>query len=418
MKLLAAMIEARFLKKVGNAIGKFFEKLRKAIDWALSYIPRRILCYTSKVQNNKIFFMTFNHQYTCNPKYICEEIMRQELPVEMVWAVTNAQLKNKEIRNSFPKDVKLVVRGTYEFFKEIVTSKIWIDNAFNFTWNPMPKKKNQFYIQNWHGSLGLKRIGKENVGSRRWAFSAKLNAKYVNLCVSNSTFETGVFRETHWPKNKILELGHARNDILFADAATQAKLKEKVLSYYGIPENTKIALYAPTFRNDDSADVFDLDHTRFLDALEKRFGGNWVLLNRYHFKSKTANKMFGQQTVDQRILSATEYPDIQELMVASDVGITDYSSWIYDFMLTGRPGFLYVPDLKEYDQERGFYYPLSETPFPFDETNEGLVEKVLAFDMDTYKEKHAQFLEARGCKEQGTAAKQIVEIIKKRCGLN
>ena len=179
-----------------------------------------------------------------------------------------------------------------------------------------------------------------------------------------------------------------------------------------------MVLYAPTYRDNDVAGTFDLEHSRILDALQERFGGDWVLLNRYHFKTKKGRTgLTKAMEEDERILTASAYPDIQELMVAADVGITDYSSWIYDFMLTGRPGFLYVPDLDEYDQKRGFYYPLSETPFPYSETNDGMVEKILAFDQKTYEEKHAQFMEARGCKEQGTAAKEIVEIIKKQCGL-
>ena len=379
---------------------------------------KHYIAQTSKVQKNKIMFMTFNHEYACNPKYICEEIIRQNLPVEMVWAVLTPQLKKQKIYKVFPKQVKLVVRGTYEFFKELATSKIWIDNALVATWNPLPKKKEQFYIQTWHGSLGLKRIGKENVGNRRWSFAASLNSKVVDLCMSNSTFETGVFRETHWPKNRILELGHARNDILFADETTRAAIKAKVFEYFEIPEGTKVALYAPTFRNDDTAGVFDLDRTRFLDALQQRFGGEWMLLNRFHMKTKNGRKgLTAAMEEDPRIVSAAAYPDIQELMVASDVGITDYSSWICDFYLTGRPAFLYTPDLADYDQERGFYYPLNETPSPIAETNDELEEKILSFDPKAYAEKNAQFMKARGSKEQGTAAKEIVEIIKKQCGL-
>lgn len=417
-KITKNMVEGRLLKVTFKATWTFIKKLptriRALIDWGLAVPSRLLLCYTSKVQTNKIIFMTFNHMYMCNPKYICEEINRQNLPVEMVWAVKTPQLKSRD----FPKNMKLVVRGTYQFFKEMVTAKVWIDNAFGFTWNPIPKKKDQFYLQTWHGSFGLKRMGKEDVKNRRWSFSAALNAKWVDLCVSNSTFETELFRQTHWPKNPILELGHARNDILFADADTQAAIKAKVCEYFEIPEDTKIALYAPTFRNDDAAGTFDLDHSRFLDSLEQRFGGSWVLLNRYHFKTKKARKGLKKVIVeDERILSATAYPDIQELMVASDVGMTDYSSWICDFMLTGRPGFLYTPDLQDYDQERGFYYPLTDTPFPIAETNDELEEKILAFDEETYAIKNQQFLEARGCKEQGTAAKEIVEIIKKQCGL-
>lgn len=419
MKIIKSMVEGQFLKKSFAAIGKFFKRLRVAIDWGISIIPRLILCYTSKVQKNKIVFMTFNHNYGCNPKYICEEILRQNLPVEMVWCVKTPQIKNRALRESFPENMKLVVRGTYPFFKEIVTSKVWIDNAFGFTWNPIPKKRSQFYIQTWHGSFGLKRMAREDVKNRRWSFASRLNARYVDVCLSNSTFENELFRQTHWPKNKILDIGHPRNDILFADGAQKDEITAKVREYFEIPEDTKIALYAPTFRNNDASGVFDLDHSRFLDALQTRFGGNWVLLNRYHMKTQNARKGFGKIiAADERIMSATQYPDIQELMVAADVGVTDYSSWICDYMLTGKPGFLYTPDLQEYDQERGFYYPLSDTPFPIAETNDEMEANVLAFDKSVYDVKHAQFLEARGCKEQGTAAKEIVEIIKEKCGLN
>ena len=407
------------VKKSIIACKRLYSRARKVLTLAAAMPARYWTAYTSKVKNNKIIFMTFSHTYSCNPKYICEEILRQELPVEMVWCVKTAQLKSPAARATFPENMKMVVRGTKPFFKEIATSKVWIDNAFGFTWNPMPKKKNQFYIQNWHGSFGLKRMGKEDVKSRRWAFSASLNARYADVCISNSTFETDLYRKTHWPKNKILELGHARNDILFADDETKAQIKKKVFEYFGIPKGAKVALYAPTFRNKDQSDIYDLDHSRFLDALEKRFGGDWVLLNRYHFKVKRAKKQFGKvMATDERLLSATAYPDIQELMVAADVGITDYSSWICDFMLTDRPSFLYTPDLSDYDQERGFYYPLSDTPFPIAETNDEMEANVLSFDQEVFSKKNKEFLEARGCKEQGTAAKEIVEIIKQQCGLS
>jgi len=411
------MVEGKLLKVFFKATVRFFKNLPKKtrafIDWSLAVPSRLLLCYTSKVQKNKIIFLTFNHAYMCNPKYISEEIIRQNLPVEMVWAVKSKQLKSKE----FPKGMRKVVRGTYPFFKEMVTSKIWIDNAFGFTWNPIPKKRSQFYIQTWHGSMGLKRMGKEDVKNRRWSFASALNAKWVDLCVSNSTFETEVFRQTHWPKNKILELGHARNDIFFADDETKAAIVARVRERFEIDDDKKIAIYAPTFRNDDSTACYDLDRTRFLDALEEKFGGEWVLLNRYHMKTLKARKK-KVAAVDHRIINATAYPDIQELMLASDAGITDYSSWICDFVLTGRPGFIYAPDLDDYDQERGFYYPLEETPFPVAQTNEELVEKILDFDADLYAQKKESFLKARGCIENGTAAKQIVEIIKEKCGLN
>ena len=309
--------------------------------------------------------------------------------------------------------MRLVVRNSYEYFKEIASAKVWVDNALCFPWEPVPKKKDQFYLQTWHGSMGLKRIGVNDVKERKWAKAAKLGTKWTDLCISNSTFETGVFRETHWPETEILELGHARNDILFADEEEKAEIRARVCEFFGITEDKKIALYAPTFRNGDNTKYYNMNYNRVLDALEKKFGGDWVLLNRFHFKTKitraggTSRKIFG----------ATEYPDMQELMVAADVGITDYSSWICDFVLTGRPGFIYAPDLSSYNKERGFYYPLESTPFPIAENNNELEARILDFDMDEYSRKKEVFLQERGCKENGDAAKKIVEIIKEKCGI-
>ena len=398
-------------EKKDKFIAKTFRKLRKLFVWVLAIPARLWLTYTSPVQKNKVIFLTFNHTYTCNPKYICEEILRQKLPLEIVWVVKPHQLTGTD----FPECAKRVVHGKGPYFKELVTAKVWVDNAFGFTWNPLPaKKKNQFYIQTWHGSMGLKRIGRENVKNKRWSIAARLNARWADLCVSNSSFETDVFRQTHWPKNRIEELGHARNDIFFFDDSAKAKIITRVRQHFGIAENKKIALYAPTFRNNDATACYDLDHGQFLDALEERFGADFVLLSRYHMKTLKARSAQGN---DPRILDATAYPDIQELMLAADVGITDYSSWICDFVLTGRPGFIYAPDLDFYDRERGFYYPLEETPFPIAQTNAALRENVLHFDAALYARKTECFLRRRGCQETGTAARQIVEIIKQQCGL-
>lgn len=409
-KIAKNFVEGQFIKAIFTLIANFFRGLRACVDWGFAAIARFILCHSSKIQNNKVMFMTFNNNYMCNQKYICEEILKQNLPLDIVWAATKAQLQSGQ----YPKNVRLVVRDSYEFFKEVTTAKVWVDNALNFTWNPIPKKKGQFYLQTWHGSMGLKRIGKQEVKNARWSMSAAMAGKATDVCISNSTFETEVFRQTHWPKAEILELGHARNDVFFMDKQKQDAVKAQVCAYFGIPEDCHIALYAPTFRNDDSAETYDLEHSKFLDALEAKFGGHWVVLNRYHFKTKAARK---NVTVDERIISATAYPDIQELMMAADVGLTDYSSWICDFVLTNKPGFIYAPDLKEYDSERGFYYPLEETPFPIAETNEELVERIQNFDPTLYEMKRQEFLKARGCKEDGHAAEKIVEIIKEQCGL-
>ena len=400
------MVESQFLTAIFTRIGNVFRRLCAGI---LYVFAASVTCLTGKIQDNKVVFMTFNNNYMCNQKYICEELLKQKLPLDIVWVATKEQI----VSGQYPENVRLVVRDSYKFFKEVSTAKVWVDNALNFTWKPVWKKKGQFYLQTWHGAMGLKRIGKQDVKNARWNMSATIAGKFTDVCISNSTFETEVFRTTHWPKTEILELGHARNDVFFMSEEERANIRSRVCAFYGIPESAYIALYAPTFRNDDSADPYDLDHMGFINALEEKFGGDWVLLNRYHFKTKAAI----EKTDESKIISATTYPDIQELMLAADVGITDYSSWICDFVLTDKPGFIYAPDLQAYDSERGFYYPLTDTPFPIAETNEQLFDCIRTFDAEAYEQKRKAFLEARGCKEDGHASEKIAEIIKKQCGL-
>jgi len=111
-------------------------------------------------------------------------------------------------------------------------------------------------------------------------------------------------------------------------------------------------------------------------------------------------------------VDATDYPDIQELMVAADAGITDYSSWILDYILTGKPGFIYAVDAEDYELTRGMYYPLKESPFSVAMSMEKLVENITGFDADVYANEVKHFLNRMGCVEDGNASSRTVEFIK------
>lgn len=86
-----------------------------------------------------------------------------------------------------------------------------------------------------------------------------------------------------------------------------------------------------------------------------------------------------------KLIDACFYPDIQELLVSSDAAITDYSSCIFDFMLSRKPAFVFATDIKDFNNDRGFYYPLEATPFPIAVNNKELVENVLKFDDEKYQ---------------------------------
>lgn len=384
--------------------GNLFLFLLKRIDKFVGFFARKIVYRKGTVQNNKIFFMTYDNAYSCNLRYIADEIIRQELPVELVWATKK---KKKALVKTFPKEITLVEHGKAPMFEAQASAKIWFDNALNCVWFGMPKKKNQVYINTWHGSMGIKRLS----GNWFWRYRAKKCRKITDYCISNSTFEEDVYRDTFWRDSTYLRFGHARNDILL-QTTQHPEILEKVRTYFELDENTKCVLYAPTFRDDGTISCYDINFEQLKYAMEEKFGGNWCVFVRMHHKNK---KVKLSNEWNEWLKDASSYPDMQELLVAVDVGITDYSSWAYDYVITKKPLFIYATDIEKYNGTRGFYYSLETTPFPICRNNEELQENVANFDNEAYLAKCDAFLEEKGCAETGEAAVKIVEFIKKEC---
>lgn len=393
-----------------NKIKKIVRRLKKKAKNLLMHCYFRFI-YSKIVKRNpiekgNIIFFTFQGDYTCNPKYISEEIFRRELPWKQVWVTLSNPC---DVVQSFPDGVKLVRFNTREYYDELSRAQIWIDNAFNFPKGFVDKKEGQTYVQTMHGSLGLKKIGPDVVKNKKRNDKGFLCGLLTDICISNSSFETMVYKTSFWEKSNIVELGHARNDIFFIDDSDIMKIKDKVYRYFEINVDIRIALYAPTHRNTQESVEFEaVDFGRLKEALERRFGGRWFILNRTHHSSIKTSEIVELPYV----LNANLYPDIQELMIAIDMGITDYSSWIFDYVLMHKPGILYTPDLDSYDHNRGFYYPIEENPFPICCNNDELVEKILSFDEDMFKNSIDKFLAERGCIDDGHAAEHIVDMLK------
>ena len=115
-------------------------------------------------------------------------------------------------------------------------------------------------------------------------------------------------------------------------------------------------------------------------------------------------------------IDATSYDDVQELLAAAEILITDYSSIMWDFSLKGKPVFLYHPDADIYRKERGYYLPFSEMPYveAFDE--EDLCRKIEGFNEEDYRERVAAFVKEYGSFDRGNAAKAVGDRIRKLLG--
>lgn len=408
-KVASKMSEGHFVRYI-------FDELDELIWGRFGRFLIRIL---TPVKDNKIFFHTQENRYACNPKYICEEFRRRRdeegLDVELVWRIGKQG-------GGIPNDCRSVIGNTAAYYKELFSSRYVIANSVLYVKSGFRLKKSQVVFQTWHGSLGIKNFGKKDYkGGYHWVRGAIATGKMTDYCITNSSFVSKSLANTYWEKTPKLEYGHPRNDIMFENyAAKRAQVKKDFLKAHNIPEDAKFVMYGPTFRDSKNFDIYSVDYKKLQAALAEKFGGTWYVLLRFHPSLWDSRPDMCMKSVEgvENLINVTSYTDMQELMTIADIAITDYSSWIYDFMLQRRPGFIYAVDIKLYNNERGLNYPLETTPFPIATNNKELIEAVKNFDEEQYLVRLEEFLADKGCIEDGHASERtvdkILELMEKR----
>lgn len=370
------------------------QKLWKAGLWCLSLpLP---------VDKKKVVFCSYyGRGYSDNPKAIAQAMLDAGTDAKLCWLV-----KDEKEAATLPKGIIPVPYDSPRRIFCLATARVWVDNSRKYD---RFKKKNQFYLQTWHG-FALKRIEKDAIDALPGDYErgALKDSGHTDLLLSNSTYMTNVLRRCYWYEGEIAPYGSPRNDVFFhPDPAVQKKVREKL----GLPEDRKLLLYAPTFRVDKGAtDIYGMDALGAREACEKRFGGHWSVLIRLH--PNVAAKSQGLFPYDgDKVLDATMYPDMQELLCATDLLITDYSSSIFDYALSGKPCMQFALDMEAYRKDRNFYVPLDQLPFPLATNNAELIAAIAHFDVDAYNARWDAFRSAQGFTEDGCASRRCAQWI-------
>jgi CDP-glycerol glycerophosphotransferase len=352
------------------------------------------------VQKNKIVFCNFDGKgYGDNPKYIGEEIIKHDLKYDLVW-LTDSRLKEQ-----FPSNYRVIDIGSTKAIFELVTARIWIDNGRKSFITR--KRKNQFYIQTWHACMMIKKVEKDAEDKLPYLYvkSAKNDSKMIDLCISNSSFMTNFFNSSFWYNGDILQCGFPKMDYLI-NATTEDVMGIK--NRLNIDTKSKIVLYAPTFRNNKNIDVYILEFDRLLKCLSNKFGEKWIVLIRLHpSMTERANDF----QYSENVVNLSTYSDMQDLLIISDVLITDYSSTMFESYLLNKPVFLYATDVEEYQKERGLYFEFAHLPFPKANNYDNLLKLIEDFDNDKYVEIVSGFMDSIGFDENGEACQQITSKI-------
>ena len=221
------------------------------------------------------------------------------------------------------------------------------------------------------------------------------------LSSSRAFTEAFIYNAYHY-KGNILKAGLPRNDVIL-NTDIHKKIKEKVRQFFSLNPNVHILLYAPTWRGYDDGNYEKINFELLLNSLKKRFGGDWALLYRAHHKTY-ANDF-------QQVKNATIYPDMQELLITADVLITDYSSSIWDYSFLKKPAFLYVPDLKLYEERVGFVTPINKWGFAVCESNNELAKSIENYDSEKQLKAINENHELFQSYETGEASKRVFDYI-------
>lgn len=383
---------------------KFFEGIINGC-FLLSGIGTSCVCLVFRVipvKKNKIVFSSWKGK-RCgdNPRYISDVLTKRNKGYEIVW------LLDKNYDGDVPEGVRRVDNSPLRTLFELCTAKVWVDCSTKEL--GLLKRKGQLYIQTWHGSYGLKKLYADIPDKLRFIEKTYMqyNSKIMDVMVSNSRQTSEIYHRAMWYSGEMLEYGSPRNDLFFKSVEP---IRQKVKDEFGVT-GKNIVLYAPTFRNNLTTNQFDLDYERLKMNLEKRFGGEWVVLIRLHpHNSVEADKSI-QYNSD--IINASKYNDMQELLVASDILITDYSSCMFDFVTTEKVCFLYASDVEEYREERDYYFEIEELPFPLAQNNNQMEQVIVNFNEDVYLRDLRALFKQVGLNETGNASEKVADYIEK-----
>ena len=339
-----------------------------------------ILRIVVPVKKSRVFCIAQGgQQYSCNPKYIAEYLMEfHPKEFEIVFSFINP-----EVINFVDSRIRKVRKNSFKEIFFINTAEFLISNYrlndMGWGWH---KRKEQKYIMTWHGSMALKRVefdAKESL-PKTYLKSAERDSQNIDLMLSDSVWCSDFTRRAFHYKGEILERGLPRNDIFFSDEK-MLKGRKRVLDYYKIQEDFTLILYAPTFRDDNSIDNYILEWDDIRISFERKIKSRCIVLVRIHpgIKDKV-NFSIGNKW---EVIDATEYPDMQELMCATDILITDYSSTMFEVAISRKPCFLYVCDVNTYS--RGTYFSFNELPFPFAYDAPSFLKCIADFDVHSYR---------------------------------
>ncbi|MBC6458757.1 bifunctional glycosyltransferase family 2 protein/CDP-glycerol:glycerophosphate glycerophosphotransferase [Actinomadura sp. HBU206391] len=318
-------------------------------------------------ENLAVYAAYWYRGYACNPAAIYEKCRELAPWVRGVWVV-----RNRTQAERLPPGVEYVIAGTLGHLRVMARAKYFINNV-NFL-DDIVKRRGQVHLQTQHGTplkvMGIEQIHYPLTAHRGEEFQALLDrVDRWDYLISANPRSTEVWDRSYPGRHEILEIGYPRNDRFFR--ATDAEVA-RLRAGLGIPEGAKAILYAPTHRDY----MLAFEPMVHLGRLARELGDGYVILLRAHYFYRTGDLATRQGWPAGRVIDVSAHPAVEDLCLASDVLLTDYSSIMFDYAnLDGRPIVIYANDWDTYVRTRGVNIDLmAEPPGAVATTETGLIE--------------------------------------------
>ncbi len=362
----------------------------------------QLILYLVPVKKNRIMFYAHNRKgYVCNPAALLAEIQHKSPgKYELIWVTRFPETcTNRD-------DITVVRQRSVAYFIAFIRTKYFITN--DMVDEALVKKRKQIFISTWHGGGAYKKVGIDTITEdpilaenfHKWY--GRLDY-FVSSCEACTDMYTKAF---HLNPDIFLPVGTPRNDIFFRQ---HNEIPEKVRDFFHIPEQTKIILFAPSFQiSAPEKEHYNIELlVNCAKQLQKETGTFWVILYRSHYFREA-------EEIEQQayIRDGSSYYEMQELLYAADILVTDFSSCIWDFALTGRPIFLLENRLREYEREdRGFFVPYQTWPYVRIESLAKLPSAITQYGSTDFTAAYQKHMQEMGTFETGNASEQIINTI-------
>ncbi len=365
---------------------------------------RSRLSHPQKESGAVLFRSYYGESCSCNPLAVHTELRRRNSGHTLYWAVRDHSV-------AVPEGGIPVIHESAEWYRLLHEAEYYMDNMHQAIYHAKPA--HQVQIQTFHG-YPFKQMGRSHwrwqnrdVAHIRSYLDRAADWDYL---VSPASYGTEALCAEFGFPNEVLEIGYPRNDVL--QSAEADDIRHRVRTGLGIRADQQVVLYAPTFRDHLAQNDFRAAMVDFLDTrqLAAELGEDWVIMVRGHaFNARVASRLGSAGSV----IDVTDYPDVNDLCLASDAAVLDYSSLRFDYALTGKPMLFMVPDLKLWSESsRGalFAYPPT-APGPMLNTTAEVAESLLGLESvrAEYAEAYATFRSTFCDLDDGHAAARLVD---------